>query len=101
MAEPVRCDGDRSEYALLALGRGLAGPAIDEERGSLVDVARHPLRAQGSRELGELGLPDPESIELPGASHEHALGIAREGEPAVVAEQRDAVDESEERVQAV
>ena len=97
----ARGDGGPSRHAFLARGRSAAPPPIDEEVRSLVDVAWHLLRAQESSELGELGLPDPESIELGGASHEYRFGIAGEGEPAVVAEHRDAVDESEERVEAV
>ena len=94
-------DGDRSEHALLALDRSAARPAVDEQGRGLADVARHPLRAQESCELCELRLPDPESVELAGASHEDRLGIAREREAALFAEHRNAVDESEELVEAV
>src|SRR5205823_1440036 len=101
MGDAAGGDRDPSRRAPLAPDRSPAWPPIDEQRRGLIEVTRHPFRAEDPRELGELRLPDPEPIELAGASHEDRLGIAREGEVAFVAEHRDAVDETEERVEAV
>ena len=101
MGDAASGDGDPSGRAPPAPDRSPARPPIDDQRRGLVDVARHPFAAEDPRELCELGLPDPEPIELAGASHEDRLGIAREGEVAFVAEHCDAVDETEEWVEAV
>ena len=59
------------------------------------------MRAQEPRELGELGSPDAKPIEIGRAPHEDRVGLAGEGEPAIVAEHGDAVDEPQERIEAM
>ncbi len=76
-------------------------PPLPDEHGRRGRVERQRGSTEGPRELRELGPPHAESVEAVGLGHEDALAVAFESDAALVAEDRDAIDEPEDEIEPV